>query len=100
MSLLLQIAIGVLVAGGLGFGVWTHQHNKQIANYQQSTTQEDSTSKSDTNASVNAGISLTTGTTTADLTTDLGNIDAQLRQVDDSSVSIDQSINDKPIDQN
>lgn len=94
MSLLLQIALGAIIAGGIGFGVWSHEHHRAIV-------QQPPTTVSDQSAQVGAqaNVNLTAGTTNADLDKDMSSIDEQLNLVNQSSVESDQSMNDKPITQ-
>lgn len=91
MSLLLQIALGVLVAGGIGFGVWNHHHRLEEAQIAPTTINDETQASADVN--------LTAGTANADLDADMTTIDGQLKLVNDDSAEIDQSMNDKPISQ-
>ena len=82
MSLLAQIVLGLVVAGGIGFGVWNHkQHSEER--------------RMDDRAHMQAEVQLTTGTTNADLDADLRSIDSQLDSV--NSASADAALDDKPI---
>ena len=76
MSLFLQIALGVLVAGGIGLGAWKH-HETVVRN--------------DAKMHDQSGATLSTGSTNDDLDKDMITIDGQLKAVDESSVSIDQT---------
>ncbi len=77
MSLLAQIALGVLVAGGIGWGVWNSSHR------------QDMEEKNRTQADVSADVKLTTGSSNADLDNDLKSIDNQLKLVGESEVEAD-----------
>jgi len=81
MSVLLQIALSALVIGGVGFGLWNHNHNQEM--------------KKEDHASVNASVNLSTGSSNADLDRDMLTIDGQLKAVDQGSGEVDQSFNDK-----
>ncbi len=88
MSLLLQIAIGLIVAGGIGFGVY-HKHEEKMI--QQETTLRDQ----QMNTTSTASVRLNTGNTNADLDADLKSIDGELKAVGDASVGIDQSMTER-----
>ncbi|HWC57731.1 MAG TPA: hypothetical protein VG621_02175 [Candidatus Paceibacterota bacterium] len=103
MSLLLQITLGVLIAGGIGFGVWNHEHHKAMLQPPSTTTTDETTAQPSTPSEVDvhdgANVNLSAGTTDGDLDADLSTIDQQLKAVNSDSVDIDQSMNDKPITQ-
>lgn len=84
MSLLAQIALGVLVAGGIGWGVWSHSHKD-------STLGQDSQMNGRLETSVDA--TLTTGTTNTDLDKDLSSIDSQLKLVSENEIEADNAMN-------
>lgn len=75
MSLFAQIVLGLVVAGGIGWGVWNH-NQQQEARQQQAA----------------AEIKLSAGTTNADLDADLKSIDGQLDAVSQTSAGVDESM--------
>ena len=87
MSLFAQIALGILVVGGIGFGAWNYNHKEKIQ-------EQEEVMKAQ--ADVSANINLSTGDTNADLDADLKAIDGQLTVISNTSTDIDQSMNDTP----
>ena len=85
MGLLAQIAIGILVAGGIGLGVWSHKH-RDVADRPRDT---------QNNVQVQADATLSAGSTNADLDKDLKTIDGELNIISQSSTDIDSSFNEQ-----
>jgi len=79
MSSSVKIVLGILILGGVAWAVWNYSNT---------------TSPVDTQKP--AGPTLTTGSTNADLDTDIATIDSELDLISNSSVEIDQSMNDTP----
>lgn len=88
MSLFLQIALGVLVAGGIGLGAW--KHHESVRENREHARVEDQAATSAT---------LSTGSGNSDLDKDMLTIDGQLKVIEQSSGDVDQSIHDKPINE-
>lgn len=88
MSLLLRITLGLLILAAIIFVGWNNKHEKI-----------DNTNQSAISDQQNDSNSLSSGNTDEDLDEDMMTIDGQFKVMEENSNEMDQSLDDKPVNE-
>ncbi len=91
MSVFARIVLGAIVAGGVGLGIWSSKQDDK--------TPAQEHARQEARIQADAAATLTKGSTNDDLDKDMASIDGQLKLVSESSADVDQSFDDKQIEQ-
>lgn len=74
MPLLARVVLSAAVIGGVGYGIWSHTHKKDMPKQQPAAT---------------VSATLTTGTYDNDLEKDMAMMDAQLKLIEQDAAAVD-----------